>query len=459
MLAACPFPANHGTPGSIREMAEAIVELGHQVDIVTYHIGEEIAVRGPRVHRITPWTSESAVVVGPTSRRPLYDLQMVFKTLQVIRDTKPHLIHAHGYEAALVAWLCRMVTGLPIVYSGHNTMADELPTYRFIRPQWLARGLARLLDAFVPRLGDRCLPHSSNIERFFQHMGLKARTEPVVNFGIDVASMSQGDGAAVRERYALGSDPVVLYTGVLDEFQRIDLLLEALQRVIRSAPRAKLLLVVTIPQARHQARIREQVEQLGIAANVLMTEPQPLGAVRDFLAAADVAVVPRPQAPGFPIKLLNYMAAQKPCVLFASSATRGLVHEENVLLAAPDTADALGAGIVGLLCNDGLRQRLGENAFRYVSKHHDRLVVAQQVCDAYVRTMEAAGRPVPVARLPRKSRLLPVVRREAVPGRSATNGYDSLLVERTALAATASEQTKKGSGIWTPREEVLCNGY
>src|SRR5947208_3318527 len=55
MLAACPFPANHGTPGSIREMAEAITELGHEVHIVTYHFGEDIPVRGPRVHRIAPW--------------------------------------------------------------------------------------------------------------------------------------------------------------------------------------------------------------------------------------------------------------------------------------------------------------------------------------------------------------------------------------------------------------------
>src|SRR5437879_1067471 len=42
VLAACPFPANHGTPGSIREMSEAVAALGHEVHIVTYHIGEAI---------------------------------------------------------------------------------------------------------------------------------------------------------------------------------------------------------------------------------------------------------------------------------------------------------------------------------------------------------------------------------------------------------------------------------
>src|SRR5207247_4972224 len=93
---------------------------------VTYHFGEDIPVRGPRLHRVKPWTKETAVVVGPTIRRPLYDLQMVFRTLQVIKAHEPHLLHAHGYEAALVAWLCWLVTRIPVVYSGHNTMADEL---------------------------------------------------------------------------------------------------------------------------------------------------------------------------------------------------------------------------------------------------------------------------------------------------------------------------------------------
>jgi glycosyltransferase involved in cell wall biosynthesis len=392
MLAACPFPANHGTPGSIREMAEAIVAGGHTVHIVTYHIGQDIPLHGPRLHRITPLTRETGVVVGPTARRPLYDLQMVFKTLRVIRDHRPDLIHAHGYEAALVAWLCRTVTGLPTVYSGHNTMGDELASYRFIRPRWLAQGLARLLDGVVPRLADRCLPHSGNIERFLQRMGLAGRTDPVVNFGIDVDWMTQGDGSGVRERLGLGDGPVILYSGVLDQFQRLDLLLEAMVHVVRHEPAARLLIVVTIPHSAHLAAIRGRARDLGIAGQVVCTEPQSLSAVRDFLMAGDVAVVPRPQAPGFPIKLLNYLAARRPCVLFASSASHGLVDGENVRLVAPDTSAALGAALVEVLRDDELCRRLAHHGHQFVRAHHDRKVIAGQVCATYLRTLAAAGR-------------------------------------------------------------------
>src|SRR6187200_2911342 len=120
VLAACPFPANHGTPGSIRELAEAVAERGHDVHVVTYHMGQEIPLHLVELHRIPKWTSESGVVVGPTSRRPFYDLLMVFKALAVIRREKLDLLHAHGYEAALVARICKTLTGIPVVYSGHN---------------------------------------------------------------------------------------------------------------------------------------------------------------------------------------------------------------------------------------------------------------------------------------------------------------------------------------------------
>ena len=41
MLVPCPFPANHGTPGAIRELCGALGERGHKVEIVTYPLCEE----------------------------------------------------------------------------------------------------------------------------------------------------------------------------------------------------------------------------------------------------------------------------------------------------------------------------------------------------------------------------------------------------------------------------------
>jgi 1,2-diacylglycerol 3-alpha-glucosyltransferase len=392
MLAACPFPANHGTPGSIREMAEAISREGHDVHIVTYHYGEPIPVHGPLVHRVPALTSESSVVVGPTVRRPIYDLQMVFTAKRIIDKYGVDIIHAHGYEAALVAGICRFVTRVPVIYSGHNTMSDELPSYDFIRPKCLASGVAKLLDAFVPRIADRCIPHSQNINGFFEKRGLHDRIEPIVNFGIDLEQIVPGGRAEIRSRYGLGGDPVVLYTGVMDRFQRLDLLLEAMAEVCRHEPTARLLLVVTIPNAKQLAVLREKAEELDILKRVVFTEPQPLDAVAGFLDACDIGVVSRPETPGLPIKLLNYMAAGKPTVMYASSAS-GLINRQHALLVSSDTSGALAAGILDLIRNPELRAHIGQQGQGYVRSNHDRRKIARQVIGSYFRTLHGCKAP------------------------------------------------------------------
>ncbi|BBO33840.1 glycosyltransferase family 4 protein [Lacipirellula parvula] len=391
VLAACPFPANHGTPGSIRELVEATAERGHEVHVVTYHIGEELPLRNVHLHRIPDWTGERTVKVGPTKYRPLYDFQMVLKTLQVLRRNKVDLIHAHGYEAALVAACCHPFVRKPIVYSAHNAMGDELASYNFFRSKRMANGLAWLLDRTVPRIGDRCIPHSVNLQEFLYARGLEKRTEAVLNFGVNFDAMPVGDRTALRQAFNLTDEPVILYSGVIDKFQRLDLLLEAMVHVLPRFPRAKLLLLTNVPNAENEAILREHARALGIEDNVMMMVPRSLDDGLKLLSMCDLAVVPRPKAPGFPIKLLNYLAAKRPCVMYASSCSR-LSHGEHVWLASEDTPKSLGDALVQVLKDDALRNRIAEGGHQFVRARHDRRAAAAQLCNVYLDLLRTTRR-------------------------------------------------------------------
>ena len=99
-----------------------------------------------------------------------------------------------------MAILCRTFTGTPFLYSGHNTMADELPSYRFIRPNWLARGLAACWIPLSPAAGSLFAAQHKHRELLPRPRRLQpARTEPIVNFGIDVDWVA-GAPAAMRPR-------------------------------------------------------------------------------------------------------------------------------------------------------------------------------------------------------------------------------------------------------------------
>jgi 1,2-diacylglycerol 3-alpha-glucosyltransferase len=399
VLAACPFPANHGTPGSIRELVEATAERGHEVHVVSYHLGEPLPLRNVHLHRIADWTGEKSITVGPTRYRPLYDFQMIFTALKVMRRHRVDLIHAHGYESALVAACCRPFVRLPVLYSAHNAMGDELASYDFFRSKRMASALAWVLDRTVPRIGNRCVPHSANLQEFLHARGLSERMEPVLNFGIDFDKRPVGDRQRLRRECNLTDEPVILYSGVIDQFQRLDLLLESMVHVLSRFPRAKLLLLTNVANGRGDAALREQAKTLGIDGSLVMMAPQSLDHGLKLISICDVAVVPRPKAPGFPIKLLNYMASKRACVMYASSCSR-LSHGEHVWLAAEDTPESLGGAIVRVLKDEMLRNRIAEGGYQFVRARHDRRGAAAQLCNSYVRLLRSTRRWNEVAERP-----------------------------------------------------------
>jgi hypothetical protein len=54
---------------SVREMSDTLVDMRHDVQIVTYVIGQpDIKVRRAKVHRIAPFRPETDAKIGPSAR-------------------------------------------------------------------------------------------------------------------------------------------------------------------------------------------------------------------------------------------------------------------------------------------------------------------------------------------------------------------------------------------------------
>jgi hypothetical protein len=70
MVAACPFPANHGTPAAIREMSEELAHRGHAVRVVTYPLSDEIPLTGVEIDRVRQIGFNRVISVGPSYSRP-----------------------------------------------------------------------------------------------------------------------------------------------------------------------------------------------------------------------------------------------------------------------------------------------------------------------------------------------------------------------------------------------------
>jgi 1,2-diacylglycerol 3-alpha-glucosyltransferase len=391
MVAACPFPANHGSPASIREMSEALVRLGHKVHILTYPIRQDIPVEGVDIHRVqAPFMKSNEIKVGPAWEKFIYDPLMVLKLVWLIRKHNIDVIHAHNYEGALIGWLGKILTRRPMLYNAVNSMADELPTYNFIKPRALAVFLGKMLDILVPRTGDYVTMVSDSLKDFLLDKGVTAARLKVVPAGVNLDMFAHGNGAKVRAKHGVGNKPLVMYTGTLDQFQRLDYLLKAMQSTLQECPEAILMIACNIMHKAHQQEYLAMAQELGIDKRLIFAYPVTLDDLPDYLAAADVTVVPRPECPGHPVKLLNYMAAGKAIVSFEGGG-KGLHHMFNAYLAQDHDYQSLGGGIAFLLRRKDLRDILGAQAKITLQGNFDWNTLAKGIEIIYHIMLEKKG--------------------------------------------------------------------
>ena len=382
MVAACPFPANYGSPASIREMSDTIAEAGNPVHIVTYPFGDDLPLKHAQIHRIRPVSRSKEISVGPTLQKPILNLLLVFKACQVIRKYKCDVIHAHNYEGALVGICAKIITGRPLLYNAVNTMSDELPSYNFIKPAFLARWLAAVLDWFVPKIPNHLTTVSAELKDELAGLGVPREKMTVLPAGVLPELFDGANPERFRSQIRPNGERVVLYAGTLDPFQRIDYLFEAFSRLGPEFSDTVLFMLCPFTKPAQKQALDDLAQKLGIASRLRWVESHPLSDLPDYMALADVAVAPRPQCPGHPVKLLNYMCMSLPLVVSAGAA-KGIVHLQNGFVCKDHDLNDMALGIATLLKDRELAQRVGGNARDTITQEYDWRTLCRRIDRIY----------------------------------------------------------------------------
>lgn len=338
LVVAGPFPCLRGSQVLVQHLADGLRERGHHVALMTY--GPD---RGRRP--------------GPRPERIALDVALMVRLWRLVRRERIEVIHAHNYEAAIAGIVVGRLTGRPLVYHGHSAMADELPTYvTGRRARRFMAALGRLLDGQVPRRADFCIAVTEELGHRLLGEGVTAGTLACI---APATAPSELGGAPPNVAGSGGG--MVCYAGNLDGYQNLDFLLRSFAAVRADEPRARLVLL-THADARAQA---ERLTLQGLGAGVEIVQASSYDEVRAHLAEADVAVSPRAERSGFPMKLLNYMAVGKAIVACAGSA-KGLEDGVTGRVVPDDAPDAFAAAIRALLRDPAERARLGAAARRAV---------------------------------------------------------------------------------------------
>lgn len=208
-------------------------------------------------------------------------------------------------------------------------------------------------------------------QRLVDVMKLDPDKIEVIANGADVSLFCQPqDVESIREEFELPTRPIVIFVGSFQPWHGVDLLLEAFAQV-RAVSDAELLLVGEGPgrlKAEGQARkssVAGRVRFLGRMSNLNVAR---------LLATSDIAVVPFPDAKGeiagSPLKIFEYMAAGRAIVASSAAIHDAIEHEVTGLRVRPADAAALAQGILRLLRDAELRQKLGANARRVAMERY-----------------------------------------------------------------------------------------
>jgi len=362
VLAACPFPQPRGTPIRILRLAEALADRGHEVHVATYHLGFGRVSPRVAVHRIAPIDSYQKLSPGPTYRKlATVDPPLARLLRRLLRERKFDVIHAHHYEGLLVGRAARTLTGVPMVYDAHTLLMSELEYYPLGIPAPVMRRLGRWMDGWMPRLAEHTVCVTETIrDKLVGAVGIDPGKVSVVANGVEVEHF---DPAAIELPLAF-SPRRVIFTGNLAEYQGIDHMLKAFRHVVARVADARLVIATDSPFAPYEALANE----LGVREHIDIVSSPSFDELPRLLATAAVAVNPRVDCDGVPVKLLNYMAAARPIVSYDSSAP-GVVHERTGWLAPRANVEALAEGIVTLLLDPVRATAIGEAARAYVVEH------------------------------------------------------------------------------------------
>jgi glycosyltransferase involved in cell wall biosynthesis len=338
MVGACPYPVPQGSQVLLRHTALALRDRGHIVHLVVYGYGAGPEDPGLRVHRCLRIPGMRRTEAGPSFAKPLADAALVQTLRRVIREENIQLVHAHNYEGLMVALAARR---RPVVYHAHNAMVDELP--HFIP---CSRPFGQWLDRTFPHRADRVIAPHRRLAVYLAECGCDTARISVAPPALEVGAFEASTVTSER--------PAVLYTGNLDRYQNLDLLLAAMTQVRKAALQTRLIIATAQPAMIPEAEI------------VLVPD---FDSLRRILAEDCVVVCPRVSWSGYPIKLLNAMAAGRAVVACASAAPP-VVHESNGILVPDNDAAAMADAILRLIRDTALRFTLGRNARQTILAEH-----------------------------------------------------------------------------------------
>jgi glycosyltransferase involved in cell wall biosynthesis len=342
LVAPHPFFTHRGTPMAVRLVCEGLSRLGHTVDVLTYHEGENIDCPGVNIHRIGRPLFVRRIPIGASWQKIVCDIALARRLKRMLREARYDVIHAMEESAFMAAR-----TELPFVFDMDSLMSRQLVEKSKLF--WPAAVVFKWLERHALR---RCV----GVLAVCELLACEARKyQSNVHVLPDVALASSG-AVELPEALTETRGLRLMYVGNLQHYQGIDLMLEAFAGVAPACPESVLIIVGgTLDQIAAYSR---KAARWKVLDRVRFVGPIPIDSLAQTLSFSDILVSPRISGENTPMKLYSYLMSGRPVLATRLPTHLQVVRDEQALLVEP-TVDAMAKGMRALIDSPELRERLG----------------------------------------------------------------------------------------------------
>lgn len=357
MIAPQPFFEPRGTPISVYSRLRMLSSLDYQVDLLTYHVGSDVDIPNVRIHRIFSLPFVRRVKVGPSWIKFVLDILLLIKAVRMLASTRYDVLHSHEEAAFFCIWLAR-IFGVRHVYDMHSSLPRQLEKFRF-GDWWPIVNLFERLERKVILSADAVITIDEDLEAHVKTINPRVHCINIVNLAVqDLLNLQEPDLVQKHKArlWLEGRFPIV-YTGTLERYQGIGLLIDSMRIVRQSHAEALLIIVGGTPE--QVAYWQDYVNALRLNDVVVFTGRVTLDESLDFIDLAEILVSPRTDGTATPLKIYSYVRSGKPIVATNVRAHAQILHDEVAVIVEP-TGEAFAEGLVRVIESPELRASLSQ---------------------------------------------------------------------------------------------------
>ncbi len=345
MVAPTPFFADRGCHVRILGEIQGLQAIGHEVVVCTYPLGRD--VKDIRTIRTWPVPWYRKLSAGPSWHKYYIDVLLTGLVRQWIRHWRPTVVHAHLHEGACIGAIALGRRRIPLVLDYQGSLTEEVVAHQFTTTTTPQHRLLKRLERWADHRADAIITSTTAaVTKLSDEFQVPRDRMHIVTDGVDVEQFQpRRNGTDIRQRYGVPADrPLIVYTGLLNSYQGVDLLLESLSRLKQSG-RAFHALLAGYPD---EERYRAMTKTLRIEDCVTLPGRLPFEVMPELLAAADMAVSAKLPSSEGNVKLYTYLSAGLPTLAFDTPMNREIIGEAGLLVPRVDAA-ALAEGLAALL--------------------------------------------------------------------------------------------------------------